>query len=57
MKICHIIFSFITGGTEPMLVDIMNEQIKTETVTLLIINNLINKNLVNQLYHENHTSR
>lgn len=38
MKIVHIIYSFNTGGAETMLIDIMNEQVKTEDVTLIIIN-------------------
>jgi glycosyltransferase involved in cell wall biosynthesis len=54
MKICHIIFSFTTGGAETMLVDIMNEQVKTETVTLIIVNNLINENIVSQINPDVH---
>jgi glycosyltransferase involved in cell wall biosynthesis len=42
MKICHIIFALETGGAETMLVDIINEQVKTETVYLVIVNNIIN---------------
>jgi glycosyltransferase involved in cell wall biosynthesis len=49
MKICHIIFSFTTGGSETMLVDIMNEQIKTESVTLIIVNNIINETITNNI--------
>jgi len=49
MKICHIIFSLATGGAETMLVDIVNEQVKTEEVTLLIINNIINKQLLKKI--------
>ncbi len=39
MHIVHIIFSFHLGGAELMLIDIMNEQIKTNTVSLIIVNN------------------
>lgn len=49
MKIVHIIFSFHTGGAETMLVDVMNEQVKNEQVTLVVINNLINKNLIDKI--------
>jgi glycosyltransferase involved in cell wall biosynthesis len=49
MKICHIIFSLTTGGTEAMLVDIMNEQVETETITLIIVNSLINDSIVNKI--------
>lgn len=37
MHILHVQFLFITGGTETMLVDIINEQIKTNEVSLLVI--------------------
>ena len=46
MKVCHIIFSLETGGTEAMLVDILNEQVKGCTVSLIIINNRINEKIV-----------
>ena len=45
MKVCHILFSLETGGTETMLVDILNEQVKMCNVFLMIINNRINKEL------------
>ncbi|MDR2406917.1 MAG: glycosyltransferase family 4 protein [Bacteroidales bacterium] len=57
MKICHIIFAFNTGGTETMLVDIMNEQVKTETVTLIIVNNLINENIIVKINSNVHIIR
>jgi len=46
MKILHAIFSFQTGGSETMLVDIMNRQCKNASVNLLIINNKINQGLL-----------
>src|SRR6185312_778073 len=46
MKILHIIFSFTPDGAETMLVDIINEQSKTDEVELIIINNLYNKELI-----------
>jgi glycosyltransferase involved in cell wall biosynthesis len=49
MKICHIIFSFNTGGAETMLVDIVNEQVRTETVTLIIVNSIVNETIVNNI--------
>jgi glycosyltransferase involved in cell wall biosynthesis len=49
MKIVHLIFSFSTGGAETMLVDIINEQIKAHQVTLIIINNLVNKALIDKI--------
>ena len=40
MKIVHCIFSFNTGGAETMLIDIVNEQIKTQEVTIVIVNHI-----------------
>lgn len=45
MKIFHLIFSLETGGAETMLVDIVNEQCKSENVSLIIINDKIDYNL------------
>jgi glycosyltransferase involved in cell wall biosynthesis len=52
MKILHVIFSFTTGGAETMLVDIMNEQVKTQRVELLIINDTISKYLIANINKE-----
>lgn len=49
MHILHVQFSFITGGTETMLVDIINEQIKTNEVSLLVINDKFNKVLLDKI--------
>jgi glycosyltransferase involved in cell wall biosynthesis len=49
MKITHLIFDLNTGGAETMLVDIINEQIKTEEVFLIIINDQIDNNLLAQI--------
>ncbi|MEG1573664.1 MAG: glycosyltransferase [Bacteroidales bacterium] len=38
MKIVHVIFTLLTGGVETMLLDIINEQSKTDEIHLLIIN-------------------
>lgn len=48
-KICHIIFSFNTGGTENMLVDIMNEQVKYADVSLIIIKDVIDPIMENAI--------
>ncbi len=52
MKIAHLIFSFITGGSETMLVDIVNEQVKQVEIGLFIINKLIAPNLLNKINPE-----
>lgn len=42
MQVTHVLWSLGTGGIETMLVDIINEQVKTIEVSLIIINDLIN---------------
>jgi hypothetical protein len=49
MKIVHIIFALQTGGSETMLVDIVNEQVLKVDVNLVIINDSYNKELVQQI--------
>jgi glycosyltransferase involved in cell wall biosynthesis len=49
MKILHAIYSFNTGGSETMLVDIINQQCKTETVNLLIVNDKFNRSLLEMI--------
>lgn len=46
MKIVHCIYSFNTGGAETMLVDIANEQAKTQDVTIIIVNDSFQQNLI-----------
>jgi glycosyltransferase involved in cell wall biosynthesis len=45
MRIAHIIWGLETGGAETMLVDIINDQVKTESVALLVVNDLVNQSL------------
>ncbi len=49
MKIAHCIFSFNTGGAELLIIDIINEQIKTADISLIIINDSYEKELLEQL--------
>ena len=49
MKIIHAIFFFNIGGAETMLVDIINRQCKEASVSLIIINDLINIDLLNTI--------
>ncbi|QNF32329.1 glycosyltransferase [Adhaeribacter swui] len=46
MKIVHVIFSLKTGGAETMLVDVLNEQIKSSSVELIIVNNIYDLTLI-----------
>ena len=49
MKIVHLIFSFEIGGAETMLVDIVNQQVKTNSVSLIIVNDRYSKNLLSNI--------
>jgi len=49
MKITHLIYSFNFGGSETMLVDIVNHQVEKACVNLIIINKFYNKTLVNKI--------
>lgn len=49
MRICHVIWSLMTGGTETMLADIMNEQIKEHEVHCLIINDKVDENVLRRI--------
>ncbi|HEY0895240.1 MAG TPA: glycosyltransferase, partial [Sphingobacteriaceae bacterium] len=46
MKILHVIFSLNVGGSESMLVDVLNEQFKTNEVELIIINRAYDQKLI-----------
>ncbi|MDR0686783.1 MAG: glycosyltransferase [Dysgonamonadaceae bacterium] len=46
MRILHIIFSLNIGGAENLLVDTLNEQVKSQTVALFIINDEYNPDLL-----------
>ncbi|WP_118952602.1 glycosyltransferase [Taibaiella helva] len=49
MNIAHLIFSLNTGGTETMLVDILNRQSESHSVALFIINDQVNEGLLQQI--------
>lgn len=50
MKIIHVIFSLKIGGSETMLVDILNEQAKTSnSIELIIINDEYNAMLIEKI--------
>lgn len=49
MRIVHCIWSFNIGGAESMLVDIVNEQVKNNSVYLIIINNTYNPDLISKV--------
>lgn len=49
MKITHITWGLKLGGLETMLVNIVNEQCKQHEVSLIIINNLYDEELIKQV--------
>lgn len=48
MKIVHLIYSFTVGGAETMLVDIVNEQSKSNEISVIIVNSLYSDTLINK---------
>ena len=46
MKIAHVVWGMKTGGIETMLVNIINEHVKTEDVYLYIVNDFIDEDIV-----------
>jgi glycosyltransferase involved in cell wall biosynthesis len=50
MRITHVIWAFPIGGTETMLVEVVNRQCLKAKITLIIINNLFNIDLINQIH-------
>lgn len=49
MRILHINWGLTPGGIETMLVDIINEQSKTEDVALVIVNDIIDDSLLKKI--------
>lgn len=49
MKIMHLIYSLNSGGSENMLVDIVNEQVNMAKVSIVIINKVYNQALVEKV--------
>lgn len=49
MRIVHCIWSFNIGGAESMLVDIVNEQVKTNSVYLIVINDTFDSKLISKI--------
>lgn len=49
MKITHLIFGLGLGGIETMLVNIANEQTKKEQVSIVIINDSYDNDLINKI--------
>lgn len=49
MKILHIVWGLENGGAENMLADIINTQVRTDTVSLLVINDMLDPSILNRI--------
>ena len=49
MRVVHLIWSLSTGGVETMLVDIINEQVKHALVSLIVMNDSVDSELIGNL--------
>lgn len=49
MKIIHALWSLGTGGTESMLADIVNEQVKEHDVYIIIVNDMLSLPILNRI--------
>lgn len=49
MKIMHVTWGLSPGGTENLLVDVANEQVKTDSIAIMIINNNIADSLLEEI--------
>lgn len=49
MKIAHVVWGMKTGGVETMLVNIINEQVKSEKVRLFIVNDFIDEFVIEKI--------
>lgn len=49
INIVHVIFVMQVGGAENMLADLVNEQVKTANVSIIVVNKKIDQVLINRL--------
>lgn len=49
MKIAHLLWGLSTGGIENMLVDIVNEQVEGNDISLIVVNDMVDPNIVKKL--------
>ena len=48
-KVAHIVWGLETGGIETMLANIVNRQVTSAGVTLIVINDKVNKQLLERI--------
>ena len=49
MKMLHIVWGMENGGAENMLADIMNTQVCTDDVSLLVINDMLDSSILERI--------
>jgi len=49
MRIAHVVWGMRTGGVETMLVNIINEHVKTDTVRLYIVNDFVDEDVIDKI--------
>lgn len=49
MKILHIVWGMENGGAENMLADIINTQVCTDDVSLLVINDMLDSSILERI--------
>ena len=49
MKIVHVLWSLGTGGTESLLADIVSEQSRTDCVSLIVVNDIVDETVLNRI--------
>lgn len=49
MKIAHVVWTLSIGGIQTMLVDIVNEQVKTQDVAIFVVNNVVNDDIIHKI--------
>lgn len=49
MRIVHLLWGLSTGGIENMLVDIVNEQVEGNEISLIVINDMVDPNILKKL--------
>ena len=49
MKIVHLLWGLSTGGIENMLVDIVNQQVDGNEISLVVINDMIDESIKERL--------
>jgi glycosyltransferase involved in cell wall biosynthesis len=52
MHIIHIVWGMGVGGTENMLVDIANKQTELNRISIVVVDNIYSRNVINRLHND-----